>query len=292
MLTISDDDLIVQIDELGAQPHSIKLHQVEYLWQGDPASWKRQAPILFPFVGRLKDDQYEYQGKNYHQTQHGFARDEPFTVIDQATNQVTLQLRDNERTRAAYPFHFVLRVTYQITNGKLNVTYQVTNAGQEQTLIYAIGAHPGFNVPLNQERRFTDVIVKTSPAQEFARIPLVGEGPYNDLEHPQMIDLTHPLRLTHQLFAHDALVVKTAGQPAVFTITDDDTEHGVRVKTQNNPVVGIWSPYPAEANLLCIEPWWGIADGIASDGHLTHKQLMNRLQPGKSENYHFQIQPF
>ena len=61
MITLQNQQLTVKIDELGAQLHSIKRQDngIEYLWQGDPASWNRQAPILFPFVGRLKDDQYQ-----------------------------------------------------------------------------------------------------------------------------------------------------------------------------------------------------------------------------------------
>ena len=96
MIQIENEYLTVQIDPLGAQMHSIKRNEDEreYLWQGDPASWKRQAPVLFPFVGRLKDDQYEYQGKIYHQTQHGFARDREFKVIEQeSTSCVTMNKR-------------------------------------------------------------------------------------------------------------------------------------------------------------------------------------------------------
>ena len=54
MITLQNQQLTVKIDELGAQLHSIKRQDngIEYLWQGDPASWNRQAPILFPFVGR------------------------------------------------------------------------------------------------------------------------------------------------------------------------------------------------------------------------------------------------
>ena len=87
MIQIENEQLTVQIDPLGAQMHSIKRNAagLEYLWQGDPKSWKRQAPVLFPFVGRLKDDQYEYQGKVYHQTQHGFARDREFQVVEQSS---------------------------------------------------------------------------------------------------------------------------------------------------------------------------------------------------------------
>ena len=30
----------------------------ENLWQGDPAVWNGRSPLLFPIVGRLKEDAY------------------------------------------------------------------------------------------------------------------------------------------------------------------------------------------------------------------------------------------
>lgn len=292
MITINDDQLTVKINEQGAQLHSVQFEGREYLWQGDPHSWNRQAPILFPFVGRLKDDQYEYQGQTYNQTQHGFARDEKFDVVHMAPSKVELQLRDNERTLQAYPFHFQLRVTYQVTDGQLKVSYQVTNPDKDQTLIYSIGAHPGFNVPLFANEKFTDMMVKVTPAHVYPQIKLVAPGPFNNLATPESIDLRKPLRLNHELFNEDAIVIETAEKPATVTVSDVENLHGVHVITNNNKFIGIWSPYPAETNLVCIEPWWGIADGIESDGQLIHKQSMDRLQPGANRVYHFAIQPF
>lgn len=292
MITIQNDDLVVQIDELGAQLHSIQKDGYEYLWQGDPASWKRQAPILFPFVGRLKNDQYEYHNQIYHQTQHGFARDEVFNVIKQDSTRVVMELRDNKRTREVYPFAFTLQVTYQVTNNRLDVNYLVTNSGQKDTLIYSIGAHPGFNVPVRGTGLFEDNIVSVDPAQSYPRIKLVAPGPFNDLEHPQSIDLQQPLQLQHDLFNEDAVILQTAGKPATVTVSDPEHQHGVNVITTNNKLIGIWSPYPAKANLLCIEPWWGIADSIRSDGQLVDKQLMDQLTPGRERNYNFAIQVF
>lgn len=292
MITIHNDDLDVEIDEKGAQPHSIRYQGNEYLWQGDPASWKRQAPVLFPFVGRLKNDEYQYQGKTYHQTQHGFARDERFTVIDKAPDKVVMQLHDNERTRQAYPFKFELTIRYQLDQQGLKVSYDVYNTSQEKTLIYAIGAHPGFNVPLNSQGDFTHQQVEVDPATTYSRIKLVAPGPYNDLEHPQTIDLSTPLMLNHDLFQKDAIVLSTHEKPVTVTVTDQSRQHGVHVQTLNNKYIGIWSPYPAKANLLCIEPWWGIADGIDGDGQLVHKQSMEYLSAGAHQQYQFSIQPF
>lgn len=292
MIIIGDKKLTAQIDPLGAQLHSLKLGSQEYLWQGDPSAWKRQAPVLFPFVGRLKDDQFMYQDRIYHLTQHGFARDQMFSVVQHNTHQVIFELRDSEQTRRVFPFSFILDITYTIQNGKLNVEYQVSNPSHEGTLIYAIGAHPGFNVPLEDGHQFSSMMVQFSPAKAYSRINLVAPGPYSDLNHPQRIDFTQPLNLSHDLFKNDAIVVNTNNAPVNVTVTDSEGKHGVEVDTFNNKFIGLWSPYPAQAQLLCIEPWWGIADSVDSDGQLIHKAAMSRLAPEQEEMYQFAIKPF
>lgn len=294
MIQIENEQLTVQIDPLGAQMHSIKRNAagLEYLWQGDPKSWKRQAPVLFPFVGRLKDDQYEYQGKVYHQTQHGFARDREFQVVEQSSERVVFELRDDEKTRAAFPFAFVLTITYQLDEDRLLISYRVENPSNDQTLIYALGAHPGFNVPVDEQGSFETTQFSVSPAIDYQQVKLVAPGPFNDLEHPAVLHMQQPITLDHELFDEDARIFATKGMPFTATLTEPQTNHGVHVQVNGAPFVGVWSPYPAQANLVCVEPWWGIADSIHSDGKLEDKQVMSRLAPGKHEDYAFAIQPF
>lgn len=294
MIQIVNEQLTVQIDPLGAQMRSIKRNAagLEYLWQGDPKSWKRQAPVLFPFVGRLKDDQYEYQGKVYHQTQHGFARDREFQVVEQSSERVVFELRDDEKTRAAFPFAFVLTIAYQLDEDRLLVSYRVENPSNDQTLIYALGAHPGFNVPVDEQGSFETTQFSVSPAIDYQQVKLVAPGPFNDLEHPAVLHMQQPITLDHELFDEDALIFATKGMPFTATLTEPQTNHGVHVQVNGAPFVGVWSPYPAQANLVCVEPWWGIADSIHSDGRLEDKQVMSRLALGKHEDYAFAIQPF
>lgn len=293
MITISDKYLIVQIAEKGAQLHSIKSNDgIEYLWQGDPKSWKRQAPVLFPFVGRLKDDQYQYQGVTYHQTQHGFARDEEFDVVNQSATAVTLKLSDNENIFHVFPFKFSLVIGYALNDGVLDVTYKVTNPSGDETLLYSLGAHPGFNVPVTNHGTFETAEVSAKPAKQFKRIKLVAPGPFSDLNHPIIIDMEKPFKLNHDMFKDDAVIFALDGIPLTVSVKEPESGHGVQVITTNNKYVGVWSPYPAQANLLCIEPWWGIADSLNSDGQLKHKAAMTRLAPGKTNHYKFSIKPF
>ena len=66
----------------------------EMLWQGAPV-WPRHAPVLFPIVGRLKDDTLRHEGKSYRLTQHGFARDRRFAWLNRSATACRLVLHED-----------------------------------------------------------------------------------------------------------------------------------------------------------------------------------------------------
>lgn len=73
---LKNDFLTVQVKSVGAELISIQNTEgTEFIWQADPKVWGRHAPVLFPIVGRLKDNHYYLDDKEYQMTQHGFARD-------------------------------------------------------------------------------------------------------------------------------------------------------------------------------------------------------------------------
>jgi galactose mutarotase-like enzyme len=76
MYQLSNKCLQIKIHKIGAELSSIVSlkNNKEYLWRGDANVWGGQAPILFPFVGRLKEDTFIENGITYHQKQHGFFR--------------------------------------------------------------------------------------------------------------------------------------------------------------------------------------------------------------------------
>ena len=52
--TIHNEYLTLTVDTHGAEAVSLKnAAGEELLWQADPAVWKRHAPILFPWTGKL-----------------------------------------------------------------------------------------------------------------------------------------------------------------------------------------------------------------------------------------------
>jgi len=76
--TLQSEAISATIKGAGAELCSLRNAEgLELLWQAGP-EWPRHAPLLFPIVGRLKNDQLRHRGKTYPMTQHGFARDRRF----------------------------------------------------------------------------------------------------------------------------------------------------------------------------------------------------------------------
>lgn len=290
MITLKNQYLTVQVNEFGAELTSVKSEDgAEYIWQADPAYWKRHAPILFPIVGRLKDNQYVYQGKDYHMTQHGFARDNQFQVTNQSQTAVTLVLTQNAQTLAKYPFNFELKVNFELKEHELAVHFTVTNPDDNE-LLFSLGAHPGFNVPFAGVGDFTDYFIRVAPKKVYRRIPL--KPPYSDPEDPQELDFTKPLQLQHELFKDDALVLDLKDQETTVMLANSHNDHGVALSLSKAPYVGIWSPSPKQAPFICIEPWWGLADTVNATGQLADKFAVNRLTGKQRFDAGYQISFF
>ena len=62
---------------------------------------------------------------------------------------------DTPDTHRAYPYAFCLSLAYELKDGILFMEYQVENRDQRD-MWYAIGAHPGFNCPMEEGFAFED----------------------------------------------------------------------------------------------------------------------------------------
>jgi galactose mutarotase-like enzyme len=103
-------------------------------------------PILFPICGNLPNNTYTHNGESYTLKQHGFARDLPWEVTDQVTNDLvslTLVLNSNDQTHAVYPFDFQVAFTYQLKGNTLEIQQRYTNHSTE-TMPFSTGLHPYF----------------------------------------------------------------------------------------------------------------------------------------------------
>lgn len=279
--------LTVTVSDHGAEIQSVidNNSKREYMWQADPKIWGRHAPVLFPIVGRLKDDQYTYAGKTYHMGQHGFARDSQFEVESKSDNEITFLLKSNEDTKKQYPFDFELRVTYTLVNNLLEERFDVTNTDDKE-MIFGIGGHPGFNLPTDENIKKNDYYFKFEPSIDHIRVPL--KAPLIDWAHRSLVATDTLFEISDDLFKDDAWVFQLKGRNKV-SIRTDKSDYHINVKMDNAPFVGLWSQYPKTADYICIEPWWGIADTLDSNGKLEDKKGMNRLEPGHTWENGFSI---
>lgn len=286
--TIKNNIIEVVISDHGAEVQSVKGAHTgeEYMWQADPEIWGRHAPVLFPIVGRLKNDEYKYQGKTYHMGQHGFARDCDFEVENHTQESITFLLKDNEKTREMYPFKFEFRVNYNLMNNLLEENFSVVNKSDE-TMIFGVGGHPGFNLPVNNGEEKEDYYFDMHPSIARVKIPL--KGAYLDWNNRSLASTDSFIGLSDELFKDDALIYELHGHDNKVSLRTDKSKFHINVWTRNAPYVGIWSQYPNTANYVCIEPWWGFADREDADGELEHKYGMNHLEPGKEYQAGFSI---
>ncbi|MGX7013677.1 aldose 1-epimerase family protein [Vagococcus silagei] len=289
MVKLKNEKCEVEISPHGAELTSFKLASsgLEYIWQGEQKYWGRSAPNLFPIVGRLQNDQYKYQGKKYNMSQHGFARDLLFSIVEETDQQVTFLLKSNEETLRNYPFEFDLKVSYELIEASLKVSYVVHSLSEE--MYFGIGGHPGFNVPLVENTSFEDYYLSFTPSKSRTMLPL--EGPFIDLEHATLAQTNTDIVINREMFEKDALVLRTSGHNT-FRILSDATKHGVEVSYRDAPFVGFWSPYMTDAPFVCIEPWWGIADSLEATGNIEDKYGINCLKLNETFEASYTINVF
>ena len=138
----------------GAELTSIKKDGIEKLHDGKEF-WNRQSPILFPIVGKLKDNKAIIDDKVCEMGQHGFARDMKFEIVKDGTNTKEYALISNEETLKKYPYQFKLIVKYQVKDNTLTVSYEVENK-DNKNIFFGIGAHPAFKCDYSTEKYYLE----------------------------------------------------------------------------------------------------------------------------------------
>ncbi len=269
--------ITIAIAEKGAELQSIVVDNtgIEYMWGADPAFWAKKSPVLFPIVGGLKNNHYRFAGKTYTLGRHGFARDMDFRVTEHSPGTITFTLAESAETLEKYPFAFQFLVKYVLDGSQLSVSYLVQNT-DDKTVLFSVGAHPAFKVPMAEGTVFEDYYLKFSHVEHAGTWPLSPGGQIEKYTTP-LLENTDVLPLTKQLFYKDALVFKNLASNAI-SILSNKTPHGLRVLFDGFPYMGIWNA--KDANFVCIEPWCGIADSVTADGELSEKEGINALPVG------------
>jgi galactose mutarotase-like enzyme len=272
--TLRSDGATATILADGAELCSLKdTHGLELLWQAGP-EWRRHAPLLFPIVGKLKNDELRHRGKTYKMTQHGFARDHRFEWIEREPDRCTLVLTDSAETRQRYPFAFRLAVTYSLQHADLDVTLEIANTG-EDLLPASIGAHPAFNWPLLpglEKQAYALAFANEEPAP----VRRLKDGLLRSASEPTPVH-GKTLALSERLFDDDAVILDRLASTSVRYAADRGPS--IEMLWEGFSELGVWSK-PGGAPFVCIEPWCGTASPADFDGEFTDKPGLMHIAPG------------
>jgi galactose mutarotase-like enzyme len=279
--TISNSILSATINHKGAELISLQslTSKKEYIWEGNPEFWGKHSPILFPIVGTLKNNFYQYKDKSYSLSRHGFARDLNFKLILQKKDKVVFSLQDSFETFAVFPFLFELQLIYTLKKSELIVTYKVVNRGSE-TMPFSIGGHPA----LTLKNKFEDYSLQFETDENLVSYQLV-----NDLlsEKTENIKLkNNQLPLAYSLFENDALVIKSLQSKHIQIL--ENNKPILNFKFQYFPNFGIWTKI--NAPFICLEPWLGYADTINANGNILEKEGIQLLESNSYKQYNFSIE--
>lgn len=277
---IQNEWLRCEIDSHGAELKSLfrKADGRELMWNADPAYWNRTSPVLFPFVGAVKDKKYRHERKEYAMGQHGFARDMEFQLELQNEEELWFSLSDTAETLEKYPFRFRLKIGYQLEKAAVKVLWTVENANDGE-MWFAIGAHPGFAIPKLEGHVFWLYDPFGNPVSQIQN-RVFGQGGCVTDRLEKMAVKDGKLTISEDLFANDALVLEN-GQIGRVELKDEKGEQIVALEF-DAPLVGLWSPPHKNAPFVCIEPWYGRCDSESFGGELREREYEQRLGAGEA----------
>lgn len=284
--TLENDRFRVTLESMGAEIKSVwdKQSELEHMWSGDPAYWGKTAPFLFPFIGKLEQERFIYEGKAYPAEKHGFGQRVEYEVTGQTADAIRFRIHDTAATREKYPFAFELEIVYVLQADGIREDWQVKNTG-DKPMHFSVGGHAAFACPPVKEGEQGSRIGQ--------KIRLYGVDSHAELQSLRLNDkgvITEELlpvqldggcfEVTEGLFDGDALILDQDGITAA-ALCDADGREYVRVEC-DAPVWGIWSHPDSGAGYVCLEPWYGICDFAGYDGELAQRPHTQTLAAGET----------
>ncbi|WP_026461639.1 aldose 1-epimerase family protein [Adhaeribacter aquaticus] len=286
---LENEHFKIGVKESGAELCSFinKTTNLEYIWQADPAIWPRHAPVLFPIVGKVPANKFGFEGETYSMSQHGFARDQDFSLKSTSKTALSFELISTPDTLALYPFSFRLEINYTLNGNCLDINYRVENSGEKE-MYFSIGAHPGFTCPLLPDEQFNDYYLEFEHPETQSR-ELLTDGLRNGEMEPVLKESAE-LPLNYEIFEKDAIVLKGLKSERI-SLKSRNHSHGLDFEFKNYPYFGIWTK-EKDAPFICLEPWHGVASRLTDSGELTQKEGILKLESQGKFTCSYQIKVY
>lgn len=283
-MILQNSEYIARFSVRGAELLSFenKKSGKNFIWNANPDFWAKTSPILFPFVGALKDNTFIFEEQKYNLPRHGFARELDFSIASHTENEIVFVL---ETLHKEYPFQYQLKVIYTLLENGLNCTYEVFNPTVNETLWYSIGAHPAFAIETSKDIAYSDYYLEFNKDAYLDISSIANHGLI--AEETNRIELNqNRLPLSYSLFYKDALVIKNLKSDSIH-IKNKQSNLAINFSFFNLPYFGIWAA--KNADFVCLEPWAGIADSIYHNQILENKEGIQKLDSQQSQKHFWQF---
>lgn len=267
------------VKEMGAELTSLKSKETgyEFIWDGNTDIWYGQSPILFPIIGRLLDDKYRLNGKEYTMPKHGIVRKKPFRLISSTTDSLTFSQTNDDESIEMYPYEFEIQVKFQLTDTGLSVTHTIFNNNSDK-MYFSFGAHPAFNCKIGDYLEFENNEDLLTERIDHESILIEEKFPV-DIQNKSIY-------LTEDLFCNDALIL--SGYTSKSISLKSDSHNRVVKFNFDSPFLGIWAK--PNAPYVCIEPWWGVNDNYDKKQDISEKRGIMVLEANQSQSFNWNIE--
>lgn len=282
---LENDKLRIEITSLGAHLTSIydKKRNKELLHQPDPKSWTGQDLSCFPWVARLKNKMYTYNGKAYSFENHGLSRYMEYQFKEQNDHELTLFICDNEETKERYPFSFLFTIKYTLLDNVLTVLYTVTNT-DKRTIYYGLGGHPAFKIDSIQTENLVDTsgnFIEFEEEMDLYRYSLDESNCFIDSRIP--FEKTKRIEINKTLFQKYNTLILDASHINEVTLKKKSGDYIKMKIAKSTNYLTIWS-HPTFGDYVAIEPWNSLPDFINNDTEISRKKTVLSLEPNHSDN--------
>ena len=279
LIKLNSSKLEATFSSQGAELISLKDKQgIEYIWQGREGFWPGHSPLLFPICGSLKNGEYSHQGKVYQMGSHGFAGKSEFSIIDQSADRVVFVLQETAESLSQFPFKFVLRLTYYLTESELKVDYSVENSGAEE-LPYSLGWHPGFICNWQADDKIEDYRLEFDSV-DGAQRRMVLDGALISRATTGWDESGFALKLEE---LSDKGLVLDCAQMSKVRLLHKSLDKSVTLNFSEFQFLVLW--WQKGADFVCIEPWQGMGDLEDHSGELKEKFATEILPAGETKTF-------
>lgn len=275
--TIENEQLICTIESVGAEIRSLKnkVTGEEYIWQIDVSVWGSSSPVLFPAIGKIKEDRIVYNGADFAMPKHGIIRNNEDLIFEKrGDSSCAFILTSSVKTLTQYPYKFTFSVEFSLIENRLIMNYVVENQ-DIVPISFACGGHTAYALPLNESTQLSDYVVEFPKDVELFASTLGESGLLSDRK--RKIETNGKLlSLSETLFNEDALIFENVNYDWV-RLRKKGEEKGVIVKFTDYPHLALWAK--PGADYICVEPWLGLPDSENESTEITQKPTYRSIEP-------------